>query len=93
MFKYLIVIIYSVCVAEAGYRLNRSLSEGFRVQKYRTNYQSGWSVQEVQIVIPVKAESIINYSIKQYQAIKQSPISFVARIKLRTQSLQMFWNE
>ena len=38
-------------------------------------------------------KSITNYSIRQYQAIKPTAISFVARIKLMTQSLRMFWNE
>ena len=36
--------------AAASYRLNQSLSEGFRVKNIRTNYQSGWSVQEIEIV-------------------------------------------
>ena len=40
-----------------------------------------------------KAESIINYNIKKYQAKKATAILFVARIKLRTQFLLMFWNE
>ena len=44
MFKYLVVIIYSVCVAASSDQLNQSLSEGFHVQKFRTNYQSGWSM-------------------------------------------------
>ena len=38
MFKYLVVISHSIGVAAASYRLNLSLSEGFRVQKFRTNY-------------------------------------------------------
>ena len=90
------MIIYSVSVAAASYRLNRSLIEGFCVKKFRTNYNPGWSVQEMEIVIAVngpnikKAESIINHSIKQYQAIKPTATLFVAQMKLRTQSLQMF---
>ena len=69
MFKHLVVIIYSDCNAAASYRLNWSLSEGFRVKKFWTNYQSGWSVQEIEIEIVVdglnikKVESIINYRI------------------------------
>ena len=61
-----------------------------------TNYQSGWSVQEIEIVIAVngqnikKAESIINHSIKQYQAIEPTAIWFLAQIRLRTQTLPMF---
>ena len=65
-----------------------------------TNYQSGWSVQEIEIDIAVngqnikKAESIkqsiINHSIKQYQAIEPTAIWFLAQIRLRTQTLQMF---
>ena len=89
------MIIYSVSVTAASYRLNRSLIEGFCVKKFRTNYNSGWSVQEMEIVIAdianiKKAESIIIHSIKQYQAIKPTATLFVAQIKLRTQSLQMF---
>ena len=58
--------IYSVCVAAARYRLNRSLSEGFRVKKFRTNNQSRLRVQMMEIVIAVngsnikKAENILN---------------------------------
>ena len=95
MTKYL-MIVYSNGVAAASFLLNRSLIEGFRVQKFRTNFQSGWSVQEMGIVIASngknikEAESILNYSIQHYQAIKPTAISFVARIKLRIQSLKIF---
>ena len=65
-------------------QLNQSLSEGFHAKKLRTNHQSGWSVQEMEIVIAVngpnikKAESIIDYSFKQYQAKQPNAISFLS---------------
>ena len=96
MLKYLVVIVYSVGVAVASYLWIRSLSEGFYVQKYWTNYQSSLSVRMMEILITgngsniKKPESVLNYRIKQYQAIKSTAISFVTRIKFKTQSLKIF---
>ena len=53
MSKNLVMILFSVCMAAASYRLNQSLVEAFSVEKFRTNYQPGWSVQEMEDVSAV----------------------------------------